>query len=45
MSAMEYQGPERRRGGPDRRLPGDKTTILGGGRQPERDGSRHRDLA
>ena len=28
MSAMEYQGPERRRGGPDRRLPGDKTTIL-----------------
>jgi DNA-binding NarL/FixJ family response regulator len=28
MSAMEYQGPELRRGGPDRRLTGDKTTIL-----------------
>jgi DNA-binding NarL/FixJ family response regulator len=28
MSAMEYGGPERRRGGPDRRGPGEKTRIL-----------------
>ncbi len=28
MSAMEYQGPERRRGGPDRRGPDEKTRIL-----------------
>src|SRR6185437_11491511 len=28
MSAMDYSGPERRRGGPDRRAPGEKTRIL-----------------
>ena len=28
MSAMEYGGPERRRGGPDRRGPGETTRIL-----------------
>src|SRR5919198_614063 len=28
MSAMDYTGPERRRGGPDRRGPGETTRIL-----------------
>jgi CheY-like chemotaxis protein len=28
MSAMDYHGPERRRGGPDRRALGEKTRIL-----------------
>ncbi|HEX8940152.1 MAG TPA: response regulator transcription factor [Candidatus Limnocylindrales bacterium] len=28
MSAMDYTGPERRRGGPDRRTPGEKTRVL-----------------
>src|SRR5437773_11358401 len=28
MTEVGYTGPERRRGGPDRRLPGEKTTIL-----------------
>jgi DNA-binding NarL/FixJ family response regulator len=28
MSAVEYSGPERRRGGPDRRNPGERTNIL-----------------
>ncbi|HYU51094.1 MAG TPA: response regulator transcription factor [Candidatus Limnocylindria bacterium] len=28
MSAMDYSGPERRRGGPDRRTVGEKTKIL-----------------
>src|ERR687887_231104 len=28
MSAMDYSGPERRRGGPDRRGPGETTRIL-----------------
>ncbi len=28
MSAMDYGGPERRRGGPDRRAPGERTKIL-----------------
>src|SRR5439155_25487957 len=28
MSEIDYSGPERRRGGPDRRLPGEKTRIL-----------------
>src|SRR3989442_11758185 len=28
MSAMDYRGPERRRGGPDRRLLGEKVKVL-----------------
>ena len=28
MTEVEYTGPERRRGGPDRRMPGEKTRIL-----------------
>ena len=28
MSSMDYSGPERRRGGPDRRSPGEKVRIL-----------------
>jgi DNA-binding NarL/FixJ family response regulator len=28
MSGVDYSGPERRRGGPDRRTPGEKTKIL-----------------
>jgi DNA-binding NarL/FixJ family response regulator len=28
MTAMEFPGPDRRRGGPDRRTPGEKTRIL-----------------
>jgi len=28
MSAMDFSGPDRRRGGPDRRTPGEKTRIL-----------------
>ena len=28
MNAMDYSGPDRRRGGPDRRTPGERTKIL-----------------